>query len=84
MGEDYSVRNVIGDTIIMTEENGRHFRGPVPDERECPGRQFRVKAIPVKGAQTSTFMCLRCNRELEGLRLPGNDSRLLRKGGEIA
>jgi hypothetical protein len=61
------VRNVIGTRVTMKEENGRHFVGPAPAERECAGRDFRVKAIPVGGAKSTTFVCLRCNRELEGL-----------------
>lgn len=83
MAAEHTVRNVIGTTLRMTEENGRHFIGPVPLERECAGRDFRVKTIPDGGAKTTTFVCLRCNRELEGIHSPGNDSHLLRAGGAI-
>jgi hypothetical protein len=67
----------------MGYENGRHFMGAVPDQRECVGRQLRIKAVPVGGAPTTIFLCLRCNRELEGVRLPENDSHLVRNGGQI-
>ena len=83
MVEDNTVRNVIGTHVTMGEENGRHFMGPVPAERECAGRHFRVKAIPVGGATSTTFVCLRCGRELEGVHQPGNNSSLIRTGADI-
>jgi hypothetical protein len=83
MSEKNVVRNVIGGTVTMSDENGRHFIGAVPDQRECAGRQFRVKAVPIGGAQTTIFLCLRCTRELEGVRFSENDSHLVRNGGQI-
>jgi len=69
--------------VQMSDEAGRHFIGPVPAERECAGRSFRVIAAS-KGANSGTmFRCLRCNRELEGQNLPDGKSRLSRPGSQI-
>ena len=82
MGEGI-VPNVLGQQLGMSEENGNHFIGPVPTQRECSGRKFVVIAIPAGGAKATTFRCLRCGRELKGIHLPENQSHLIRIGGEI-
>ena len=56
--------------------------GPVPAERECSGRTFRI--MSQKGSDFGPiFRCLRCGRDLEGAYLPQNKSRLSRPGGQI-
>jgi len=77
------VRNIPGTLVRMGGENGRHFIAPVPSERECPGRDFQIIAVPVGGAQNSTFLCLRCKRELEGIHLPADESKIHRSFGQI-
>lgn len=69
--------------IRMGEEAGRHFVGPVPAERECSGRNFRIMSTQEGSDFGATFRCLRCGRDLEGAYFPQNKSRLNRPGGQI-
>ena len=69
--------------VRMDEESGRHFVGPVPAERECSGRMFRMVAASPDSDTVATFQCQRCRRNLEGIFLPHARSRLNRPGGQI-
>jgi hypothetical protein len=72
-----------GVEVRMSDEAGRHFIGPVPAERECAGRNFRITSAS-KGSDSGTiFRCLRCARDLEGAYLPHGKSHLNRPGGQI-
>jgi hypothetical protein len=69
--------------VRMSDEAGRHFVGPVPAERECASRTFRIIAASKDANSGAMFRCMRCNRELEGQNLPDGTSRLSRPGGQI-
>jgi hypothetical protein len=70
--------------VRMSDEAGRHFIGPVPAERECAGRNFRIITASKDANSVTIFRCIRCNRELEGQNLPDGKSRLSRPGGHIS
>jgi hypothetical protein len=74
---------MIGAKVTMDEESGRHFIGPVPAERECAGRSFRIVATQNDSPSAITFQCLRCSRELPGAYLAEGQYRLDRPGGQI-
>jgi hypothetical protein len=70
--------------VRMSDEAGRHFVGPVPAERECAGRNFRIITASKDANSVTIFRCIRCDRELEGQNLPDGKSRLSRLGGHIS
>jgi len=74
---------MVGAKVTMDEQSGRHFVGPVPAERECAGRNFRIVAASQDSDSAATFRCLRCGRDLAGAYLPHSKSRLNRPGGQI-
>jgi len=74
---------MVGAKVTMDEPSGRHFVGPVPAERECAGRNFRIVAVSKNSDSGASFRCLRCGRDVEGAYLPHGKSRLNRPGGQI-
>jgi len=77
------VQQMAGVEVRISEEAGRHFMGPVPSERECSGRSFRIMSTQKGSDFGAIFRCLRCGRDLEGAYLPQSKSRLNRPGGQI-
>jgi len=48
MSEGQIVRNVIGDTVVMTEENGRHSESTLPSNDHNSGRLWIMVHKPLQ------------------------------------
>jgi hypothetical protein len=76
-------KRMVGAEVRMDDASGRHFKGPVPSERECAGQTFQIVNDSKDSEAGATFRCLRCGRNLDGLYLPHGKSRLNRPGRQI-